>query len=69
MQHEHRPLLGIAISDPLKSVALLIIANSRIVVLLPICTMLFPENFKSWGIDDITAPGNIQQLYLFLRRP
>ena len=47
---------------PLALVPLLIVTNSRIVVLSPISTVLSsPANFKSWGTAPITAPGKIVQ--------
>ena len=51
----------------LSVVPLLIVTNSLIIELSPICTVVFsPPNFKSCGIDDITAPGNIFTLFPIL---
>src|SRR5438477_386293 len=45
------------------------VTHSRMVVLSPISAWVFsPLNFKSCGIADITAPGNIRQ-FLPMRAP
>src|SRR5690606_33472294 len=45
-------------------VPLLMVTHSLMVVLLPISTVdSSPWNFRSWGMADITAPGNILQFF------
>ena len=51
----------------LSDVPLFIVTHSLITVLSPISAVVSsPSNFKSFGTQEITAPGNIEQFFPIL---